>query len=64
MKLPVPLPSVVCESVRVGFWEVLQHTPRAVTDAPPSEVTLPPLVAEFSVILLIADVVTTGVVVL
>ena len=29
-----------------GFWLVLQHTPRVVTEAPPSDVILPPLVAE------------------
>ena len=61
VKLPVPLPSVVWLSAVVGFCEVLQHTPRAVTVAPPSEVTLPPQVAEVSVTLLTATVVTEGV---
>ena len=60
VKLPVPLPSVVWLSAVVGFCEVLQHTPRAVTVAPPSEVTLPPQVAEVSVTLLTAAVVTEG----
>ncbi len=43
---PVPVPSVVLVlNEVVGFADVLQHTPRAVTDAPPSLVILPPLVA-------------------
>ena len=44
----------------VGFCEVPQQTPRAVMLAPPSEVTLPPHVAEESVMSLIASVVTVG----
>jgi hypothetical protein len=39
---------------------VLQQTPLAVTCAPPSEVTLPPLMAVVMVMLLIVIVVTTG----
>ena len=39
---------------------MLQQTPLAVTDAPPSEVTFPPETALFIVILLILFVVTTG----
>lgn len=39
---PMPEPSLVFESATVGFSEVLQHTPRAVTEDPPSEVILPP----------------------
>jgi hypothetical protein len=42
---PLPAPSVVKESESVGCGEVLQHTPLAVTAAPPFEVTLPPEVA-------------------
>jgi len=50
---PVPVPSVVLVlNEIVGFADVLQHTPRAVTDAPPSLVILPPLVA---VVLVIED---------
>lgn len=44
----------------VGFCEVLQHIPRAVTAAPPSLVTLPPLVAAVENIPETAVVVTTG----
>ena len=62
VKLPMPLPLVVWLSLTVGFCEVLQHTPRAVTVAPPEAVTLPPQVAEVAVILLTALVVTVGVV--
>jgi len=43
-----------------GFAEVLQHTPRAETDELPIEVTLPPAVAEFDVILVAVVVVTVG----
>lgn len=46
MKLPAPLPSVVFELAMVGLGEVLQHTPRAVTFAPPSLVMLPPEVSD------------------
>ena len=60
VKMPVPLPSVVWLSFTVGLCEVLQHTPRAVTVAPPSVVTLPPQVADVSVTLLAAVVVTEG----
>ena len=43
---PVPVPSVVLVlNEIVGFVDVLQQTPREVTDAPPSFVILPPLVA-------------------
>ena len=58
VKLPVPVPSVVRLSLTVGFWEVLQHTPRAVTVAPPLEVTLPPQVAEVEVMSVTGEVVT------
>ena len=44
----------------VGFCEVPQQTPRAVMVAPPSEVTLPPQVAEELVMSLIGSVVTVG----
>jgi len=40
--------------------EVLQQTPRDVTVALPSDVTLPPLLAVVGVILAIASVVTVG----
>ena len=57
MKLPVPVPSEVLLSAMVGFWLVLQQTPRAVTAAPPSLVILPPLVTVVSVTADIAVVV-------
>jgi hypothetical protein len=59
-KDPVPLPSVVKLLAVVGFDEVDQQTPRTVTVAPPSEVTLPPEVAEVCVIFEIEAVVTVG----
>ncbi len=48
-KLPIPDPSLVLLSFVVGFAVVLQHTPLAVTSAPPSAVMVPPEVAEDSV---------------
>ena len=42
VKLPVPVPSVVWFPVATGLEVVAQHTPRAVTVAPPSDVTFPP----------------------
>ena len=47
-------------SLIVGFCEVLQQTPLAMTFAPPLEVTLPSQVAEVSVILETLFVVTVG----
>ena len=41
-KEPVPVPSDVLLSAIVGFWFVLQQTPRAVTSEPPSDVISPP----------------------
>ena len=60
LNVPVPVPLVVCASATVGFWEVLQQTPRAATVAPPSAVTLPPQVAEVVPTLLTLFVVTVG----
>jgi hypothetical protein len=57
---PVPVPSVVCGPLTVGLWLVLQHTPRAVTVAPPSEVTSPPQVAVEEALLVATAVVTVG----
>ena len=42
IKLPVPVPSLVCESAMVGFASVLQHTPLSATLCPPSSVMFPP----------------------
>ena len=45
-KLPMPEPSdVFVLRAVVGLADVFQHTPRAVTEAPPSLVIFPPLVA-------------------
>ena len=60
VKLPVPAPSVVLLSAMVGAGPMLQQTPQAVTVEPPSEVTVPPLVAVVCAILLTADVVNTA----
>ena len=62
-KLPPPLPSVVLLSEVVGFAEVHQQTPLAVTEAPPSEVMVPPLDALVEVIEDTAVVVIVGAVV-
>ena len=64
IKLPVPLPLVVLLLFIVGLGEVLQHTPRAVTVAPPSEVTFPPHTALFGVIEVTFAVVILGMVAL
>ena len=42
VKEPVPVPSDVLLFAVVGFCAVLQHTPFAVTVAPPSDVIFPP----------------------
>ena len=62
-KLPAPVPSLVWLSAVVGSADVLQHTPLSVTDAPPSEVTFPPLEAVVVVMEDAAVVVTAGAVV-
>ena len=60
VKVPIPLLSVVWFPLTVGFCEVLQHTPLAVTAERPSLVTLPPTVAVVEVMPLAAVVVTVG----
>ena len=60
VKLPVPMPSVVLLLETVGFGLVFQHTPRKVTESPPSELIEPPLTAAFCVIEVIVAVVSTG----
>ena len=59
-KLPVPEPLVVWLLFIVGLGRVSQQTPRAVTAAPPVLMTLPPLTADVSDILLAVVVVTVG----
>jgi hypothetical protein len=60
VKAPVPVPFVVQELDVVGPWLVDQQTPRAVTVAPPSELTAPPLVAVVWAISRIKAVLTVG----
>jgi hypothetical protein len=60
VKTPVPVPSVVLLLAVVGLVEVPQHTPLAVTGAPPSEVTFPPLVAAVDDVAVVVPVVTVG----
>jgi hypothetical protein len=48
--VPVPVPSAVHTSDVVGLTDVLQQTPLAIMDAPPSDVTLPPPLAVVCVI--------------
>ena len=63
VKLPMPEPFVVLLFAVVGLPEVFQHTPLAVTEAPPLLAMFPPLDAEISVILVIATVERVGIVV-
>ena len=63
INVPDPVPSVVFVFAIVGFGDVLQHTPLAVTFAPPLSVIFPPLVAVVAVIALNAVVVIVGVVI-
>jgi hypothetical protein len=62
VNVPVSLPSVVLLSAVVGSAEVLQQTPRTVTESPPSLVTFPPPDAVVEVIEVIVAVVTVGIV--
>ena len=57
---PVPVPIAVLLLPMVTPLDVLYTTPRSVTDAPPSAVTLPPSVADVAAIELAATVVTDG----
>jgi hypothetical protein len=61
VNVPVPVPLFVFVPEIVGLAVVLMHTPRAVTDANPSAVTLPPVVAPFCEIEEAAVVVTVGI---
>jgi hypothetical protein len=60
VKLPAPLPSVVLLAKVLEAWFVVQQTPRAVTGEAPSELTLPPHIADVVVIELTALVKMTG----
>lgn len=59
-KLPVPVPSDVLVFEAVGPDKVFQQTPLAVTAAPPSDVILPPLVADAELTAEITVVEITG----
>ena len=59
---PMPVPLAICCPEIEGFEDVLQHTPRDITDVPPSEMTLPPHTEEFEVIEDGVAVVTVGIV--
>ena len=59
LELNVPLPEpfvVLLDNATVGPGDVLQQTPRTLTDEPPSLLILPPLCADVSVIKLSAEV--------
>src|SRR5271157_1368699 len=60
VKDPSAVPSSEQVPPTTGFSDVLQQTPSAVIAAPPSEVTVPPLLAVVSVIPETAVVVTVG----
>ncbi len=52
VKVPVvPATTVLVDRIIVGFWDVLQTIPLDVIVLPPSLVILPPLTAEFDVML-------------
>ena len=55
------MPSEVLSSATVGSADVLQQMPLAVTEAPPLNVTFPPLEPPVAVIEVTAVVVTVGV---
>jgi hypothetical protein len=54
------VPLLVIKLAVVGLADVLQQTPTAVSAAPPVSVTVPPELAEFSAIEVMAVVVTVG----
>ena len=60
VKLLVPVPLETLLSEVVGFWFMLQQTPRVVMVAPPSLVISPPHVAVVAVILVTAANVMVG----
>jgi len=60
VNVPVPVPLLVfVVNATVGFVAVDQQMPRAVTDAPPPDVTLPPPVPPVDVMPVIGVVVVT-----
>jgi hypothetical protein len=60
LNVPVPVPLLVVLLAVVGFWTVPYATPLAVTMSPPSEVTLPPVIAPIEVFDVIDVVITAG----
>jgi len=63
VKLPVPEPLGVRLSAIDGVEQALQQTPRSTTGVPPSDITVPPHVADVNVMSVTAVVVTIGTVV-
>ena len=59
-KVPIPVPLTVKLFANVGLEEVLKQTPLAVTADPPSELTVPPVVAVVVVIFNACAVETVG----
>jgi hypothetical protein len=60
INVPVPVPSIVFDPEIAGSCVVAQQTPRAVIDAPPSEVIFPSKVAVVEVNVTLPWVVRTG----
>ena len=60
VKTPVPVPFIVWLSITTGLWDIFQHTPRALTGSPPSELILPSLDAEVGPIDPADVVISTG----
>lgn len=61
VKLPFPFPSVVLLSVILGVVCVDQHTPLSTTASPPSDVILPPDIADEELIPVTSEVVNSGI---
>ena len=61
LKVPVDVPSELWSPVASGFDVVLQHTPLAVIDAPPSLVIFPPPLAVVCVMFVMPVVESEGV---
>jgi hypothetical protein len=60
VKLPVPVPFVVLESLTVGLGVVAQQVPLAVMDPPPSDEIFPPETAVVTSTEVTAVVVSVG----
>jgi hypothetical protein len=60
VNVPVPVPFRDFDPETTGFSPDPQHTPREETVAPPSDITIPPVVADVADISLNGVVVTIG----